>query len=74
MLSESLSGIATIRANGSLEYFKKKFRVLHDVSQLICKNALFKTYTHCDLTHIFPFPGARQSFFCIYIMQQVARI
>lgn len=32
MLSESLSGIATIRANDSLDYFKQKFRRLHDVS------------------------------------------
>ena len=32
MLSESLSGIATIRANDSLDYFKEKFRHLHDVS------------------------------------------
>jgi hypothetical protein len=32
MLSESLSGIATIRTNDSLDYFKHKFRGLHDVS------------------------------------------
>lgn len=32
MLSESLRGIATMRANGSLEHFKEKFRSVHDVS------------------------------------------
>lgn len=31
MLSESLSGIATIRSNDALDYFKKKFREVHDV-------------------------------------------
>mmetsp|Transcript_4521 Transcript_4521/g.10242 ORF Transcript_4521/g.10242 Transcript_4521/m.10242 type:complete len:1111 (+) Transcript_4521:249-3581(+) len=30
MLSESLSGIATIRANNAVEYFQKKFRNAHD--------------------------------------------
>jgi len=30
MLSESLSGIATIRSNDALDYFKKKFREVHD--------------------------------------------
>eukprot|EP00804_Cyclotella_cryptica_P025547 CCRYP_002799-RD/>CCRYP_002799-RD protein AED:0.04 eAED:0.04 QI:9542/1/0.92/1/0.58/0.38/13/0/494 len=30
MLSESLSGIATIRSNNALEYFQHKFRVVHD--------------------------------------------
>ena len=30
MLSESLSGIATIRANHAVEYFQKKFRRVHD--------------------------------------------
>eukprot|EP00578_Thalassiosira_sp_NH16_P018260 CAMPEP_0181116794 /NCGR_PEP_ID=MMETSP1071-20121207/22145_1 /TAXON_ID=35127 /ORGANISM="Thalassiosira sp., Strain NH16" /LENGTH=1366 /DNA_ID=CAMNT_0023201071 /DNA_START=81 /DNA_END=4182 /DNA_ORIENTATION=+ len=30
MLSESLSGIATIRANDALGYFQKKFRFVHD--------------------------------------------
>ena len=30
MLSESLSGIATIRANNSLDYFVKRFRSSHD--------------------------------------------
>eukprot|EP00985_Skeletonema_marinoi_P017655 scaffold9736_cov144-Skeletonema_marinoi.AAC.24 len=29
-LSESLSGIATIRSNGAIEYFQKKFSKLHD--------------------------------------------
>jgi hypothetical protein len=32
MLSESLSGIATIRSNNALDYFQQKFRVVHDVS------------------------------------------
>jgi ATP-binding cassette subfamily C (CFTR/MRP) protein 4 len=32
MLSENLSGIATIRSNNALEYFKHKFRGVHDVS------------------------------------------
>ncbi len=31
MLSESLSGIATIRCNDALDYFKQKFREVHDV-------------------------------------------
>jgi len=30
MLSESLSGVATIRANDAVEYFQKKFRFVHD--------------------------------------------
>ena len=30
MLSESLSGISTIRANNALEYFQEKFRLVHD--------------------------------------------
>ena len=30
MLSESLSGIATIRANNALDYFQKKFWEVHD--------------------------------------------
>ncbi|KAL7520054.1 hypothetical protein ACHAWX_004806 [Stephanocyclus meneghinianus] len=30
MLSESLSGIATIRSNNALDYFQQKFRVVHD--------------------------------------------
>ncbi len=30
MLSESLSGIATIRANDALTYFQGKFRLVHD--------------------------------------------
>jgi ATP-binding cassette subfamily C (CFTR/MRP) protein 4 len=31
MLSESFSGIATIRSNNALEYFQKKFQKVHDV-------------------------------------------
>jgi ATP-binding cassette subfamily C (CFTR/MRP) protein 4 len=34
MLSESLSGIATIRSNNALDYFQQKFRVVHDVSNV----------------------------------------
>ena len=30
MLSEALGGIATIRSNGSMDYFKQKFEVAHD--------------------------------------------
>lgn len=30
MLSESLSGISTIRANNAMDYFQQKFRVIHD--------------------------------------------
>lgn len=30
MLSEALGGVATIRANGSMNYFKKKFEEVHD--------------------------------------------
>jgi hypothetical protein len=30
MLSESLSGVATIRANNSTEYFTEKFETAHD--------------------------------------------
>lgn len=30
MLSESLSGIASIRANNAVEHFQKKFRTVHD--------------------------------------------
>lgn len=36
MLSESLSGIATIRSNNALEYFQKKFLGVHDVSCVWC--------------------------------------
>ena len=30
MLSESLSGISTIRANDAIKYFQQKFRTVHD--------------------------------------------
>ena len=30
MLSEALGGVATIRANGSMQYFKEKFEKVHD--------------------------------------------
>lgn len=30
MLSESLSGISTIRANNAINHFEKKFRTVHD--------------------------------------------
>lgn len=30
MISESLGGVATIRANNAVNYFKQRFRVLHD--------------------------------------------
>lgn len=36
MLSESLSGIATIRANDALEFFQMKFRSVHDAHGMLC--------------------------------------
>ena len=37
VLGESLDGIATIRSNDALEYFRKKFRDAHDVSVPVCQ-------------------------------------
>ena len=36
MLSESLSGISTIRANNALDYFKITFRDVHDAHGRSC--------------------------------------
>jgi ABC-type multidrug transport system fused ATPase/permease subunit len=68
MLGESLSGIATIRSNGSLEYFQQKFRVLHDVSD--CHNQ----YHHARslYSQFLALLGACQGLLCIHKLLKVA--
>ncbi len=39
MLNESISGVATIRSNGALQYIKKKFESVHD-----CHSRAFFSY------------------------------
>ena len=48
LMSESMNGIATIRANGAVSYFQKKFRDAHDVST-VCFDYSIHIYEQSSL-------------------------